>query len=89
VQDRQLDLRTVLAPALASGDPQLAERMIANNALRHNAPGGHVEVVTGIRNSRATLSVTNSGPAVPAAAIGRLLQAGTCEAAKTIIRKAG
>jgi signal transduction histidine kinase len=77
IQDRQLDLRTVLAPALASGDPQLAERMIANladNALRHNAPGGHVEVVTGIRNSRATLSVTNTGPAVPAAAIGRLLQ---------------
>ncbi len=75
--DRQLDIRTALAPALAAGDPHLAERLIANlvdNALRHNAPGGHIEVVTGTRDSRAVLSVINTGPLVPAAAIGRLLQ---------------
>jgi signal transduction histidine kinase len=76
-QDRQLDLYTALAPAPGTGDPRLAERLIANlvdNALRHNAPGGYVEVVTGTRDSRTVLSVINTGPVVPAAAIDRLLQ---------------
>ncbi len=60
-QDRQLDIHTALAPAPATGDPRLAERLIANlvdNALRHNAP----------------LSVINTGPVVPAEAVDRLLQ---------------
>jgi signal transduction histidine kinase len=76
-QDRRLRLRTVLASAPAAGDPRLAERLIANladNALRHNAPGGYVEVVTTTRDSRAVLTVTNSGPIVPAEAVGQLLQ---------------
>ncbi len=45
-----------------------------DNALRHNTPGGYVEVVTGTRNSRAVLSVVNTGPVIPAAAVNRLLQ---------------
>ena len=76
-QDRQLDIHTAFAPAPATGDPRLAERLIANlvdNALRHNAPGGYVEVVTGTRDSRSVLSVTNTGPVVPAEAVDRLLQ---------------
>jgi signal transduction histidine kinase len=76
-QDRQLAIHSALAPAPATGDPRLAERLIANladNALRHNVPGGSVEVVTGTKNSRAILSVINTGPVVPAAAVGRLLQ---------------
>ena len=76
-QDRQLDVYTALAPAPAAGDPRLAERLIANlvdNALRHNAPGGHVEVVTGTRDAGSVLSVINTGPVVPAAAVDRLLQ---------------
>jgi signal transduction histidine kinase len=76
-RDLQLTIQTDLAPALTAGDLRLAERLIANladNALCHNAPGGHVEVVTGIRDSRAVLSVVNTGPFVPAAAIDRLLR---------------
>ena len=76
-QDRQLRLHTALASAPAAGDPRLAERLIANladNALRHNTPGGYVELVTGTRNSLAVLVVTNTGPIVPTAAIGQLLQ---------------
>jgi signal transduction histidine kinase len=75
--DRQLAIHTGLAPAPATGDPRLAERLIANladNALRHNVPGGHLKVVTGTKNSRAVLSVTNTGPVVPAAAVDRLLR---------------
>jgi len=76
-QDRQLTIHSALAPARATGDPRLAERLIANladNALAYNTPGGHVEVATGTKNSRAVLSVTNTGPVVPAAAVDRLLQ---------------
>src|SRR5258708_33286733 len=76
-QDRQLDLYTALAPAPGTGDPRLAERLIANlvdNALRHNAPGGYVEGVTGTRDSRTVLSGINTRPVLPAAAIDRLLQ---------------
>jgi signal transduction histidine kinase len=74
---RGLDIHAALAPAPAAGDPRLAERLVTNlvdNALRHNAPDGHVEVVTGTRNSRAVLSVINTGPVVPAAAVDRLLK---------------
>jgi signal transduction histidine kinase len=76
-QDRQLRLHTALASAPAAGDPQLAERLIANlaeNALRHNTPGGYIEVVTGTRSSHAVLMVTNTGPEVPEEAVGQLLQ---------------
>jgi signal transduction histidine kinase len=76
-RDLQLAVHADLAPAPAAGDPRLAERLIANladNALRHNAPGGHVEIVTGIRDSGAILSVVNTGPVVPAAAVDRLLR---------------
>jgi signal transduction histidine kinase len=76
-RDRQLHIHTALAPAPAAGDPRLAERLIANlvdNALRHNTPGGNVEVATGTRNSCTVLSVINTGPVVPVEAVDRLLQ---------------
>ena len=64
-------------PAPATGDPSLAERLIANltdNALSYNVPGGQVEVSTGTRNGHAFLLVANTGPPVPAGQIQRLLQ---------------
>src|SRR5215468_2235869 len=76
-QDRQLTIHSALAPARATGDPRLAERLIANladNALAYNTPGGYIEVVTGTRNSCAVLSVINTGPVIPAAEVGRLLR---------------
>ena len=71
------DIRAELAPAPVVGDPRLAERLVANladNALRYNRPGGWVRVTTGTRNGHAVLLVANSGPAVPADQIQRLLQ---------------
>ncbi len=72
-----LDVRTTLASARASGDPRLVERLIANlieNAIRHNLPGGYVEITTGVRHQQAFLIVTNSGPPVPVEELPRLLQ---------------
>jgi signal transduction histidine kinase len=74
---RDVTLHTTLGPAPAVGSPRLAERLAANlvdNAQRHNVPGGRVDVTTGTRNSRAVLSVANTGPTVPAAAVDRLFQ---------------
>ncbi|MFC0503983.1 sensor histidine kinase [Micromonospora costi] len=59
-----------LAPAEVVGDPVLLERLTTNlveNALRHNvATGGWVGVGTAVRDGRATLTVSNTGPVVPA-----------------------
>ena len=74
---RNLTLHADLGPAPAAGSPRLAERLTANlvdNALRHNVPGGQVAVTAGTKNSRAFLSVANTGPVVPAAAVDRLFQ---------------
>jgi signal transduction histidine kinase len=72
-----LDIRTTICPAPLAGDPRLVERMVANlidNALRHNEPGGWIEVTTGTRAGRAVLTVTNTGPEIPAAEASRLLR---------------
>ena len=70
-----LSVVAVTSPAPLLGDRLLAGRLVANlvgNAVRHNVAGGAVEVSTGIRDGRAVLAVTNTGPAVPAEAVGRL-----------------
>jgi len=73
--DIRLDV--TLEPAPVSGDPSLAESLVANlvdNALCYNEPGGWVEVVTGQVDGRSVLAVRNSGPMVPPAAVESLLQ---------------
>jgi len=67
----------VTKPALLDGDPLLVERLAANlltNAVRHNHPGGRVQVSTGVQDGRAFLSVTNTGPLIPPADLDRLFQ---------------
>jgi signal transduction histidine kinase len=67
----------VTEPATLDGDPLLVERLVANlltNAFRHNIAGGRVEVVTGVKDGRAVLSVTNTGPLIPPAEVERLFQ---------------
>jgi len=76
-EHRNLTLHADLRPARAAGSPRLAERLAANlvdNALRHNVPGGRIDVTTRTRNSRAVLCVANTGTAIPAAAVDRLFQ---------------
>jgi signal transduction histidine kinase len=74
---RGLDLHEALSAAPASGDPRLAERLVANlvdNALNHNVAHGHADVATETRNGQAVVTVVNTGPVVPAAEVGRLLR---------------
>jgi signal transduction histidine kinase len=69
----RLTLRLAAAPA--SGDPRLAESLIANlgdNAVRHNVPGGWAEISTGTSGGRPAVTVRNSGPVIPPQEVGRL-----------------
>jgi hypothetical protein len=54
-----------------------AERLVVNlvdNAIRHNRPGGWIELRTATETGRAVLRVANSGPAVPPSEVDRLLR---------------
>jgi signal transduction histidine kinase len=77
LRDHDLDVREALAPAPTPGDPRLLERLVANlidNAIRHNSPGGHVEITTGTRGRQAFVCIANTGPIVPPDQIQRLFQ---------------
>ena len=66
-----------LAEAPATGDPRLLESLVANlidNALRHNTPGGTVEVSTSAEQGQARITVRNTGPVIAPAEVERLFQ---------------
>ncbi|MCW3819395.1 ATP-binding protein [Micromonospora sp. DR5-3] len=74
---RGLHLTMALNPARTAGDPHLVERLVINlvdNAVRHNIASGGVHITTGISAGQAVLSITNTGPIIPATEIGRLFQ---------------
>jgi signal transduction histidine kinase len=74
---RGIELHTEAGPAPISGDRRLVERLVSNlldNALRHNIPGGRVDVRLEGGAARPTLTVANTGPVVPAGETARLLQ---------------
>ena len=71
-----LSLAASLEPAPVAGDEALLGRLVANlveNAVRHNLPGGHLEVVTG-QNGRAFVRVTNSGEEIPPDQVATLFE---------------
>jgi signal transduction histidine kinase len=73
----ELDVRAALNPAPTAGDPRLLERLIANlidNAIRHNQPGGRVEIATGTRDRHAFVSIASTGPIVPPEQVERLFE---------------
>jgi signal transduction histidine kinase len=57
------------SPAPTAGDPVLLERLAQNlveNAIRHNVTAGRVTVTTRTSTDHALLTVTNTGPVIPA-----------------------
>ncbi len=70
-----LTVRAELAPAQATGDQQLVERMVWNlvdNAVQHNQPGGWITIATGRVADKAFLYIANSGALVPPDAVPTL-----------------
>ena len=63
-----LHVQTAIQPAVLDGDPLLIQQLAANlidNAVRHNIPGGDIQVGTATSDAGAVLSVTNSGQVIP------------------------
>ena len=70
-------IKATTAHAPIEGDALLIERLVANllnNAVRHNVTGGYLEVMTGVEEGDAFLSVSNSGPLIPPDEVERLFQ---------------
>jgi signal transduction histidine kinase len=77
VERRGLAGHTALSPAPMAGDTRLIECLVVNlvdNALRYNLNHGQVDILTATKAGAAVLSVSNTGPVVPASAVDRLLQ---------------
>ncbi len=70
-------LEASLKHTVIAGDTRLIERLVANlveNAIRYNHRSGRVDAEVMTSGREARLTVTNTGPIVPAKHIDRLLQ---------------
>ena len=73
--DVRVRLEAGAAPTL--GDRRLLDRLVANlveNAVRHNRPGGTVDVTTATRNGHAAVRVVNTGRRLPDDSVARLTE---------------
>jgi signal transduction histidine kinase len=70
-------VHATLEPAVISGDPVLAGRLIANlvdNAIRYNIPGGDIWISTRTTAGSTQLTVANTGPVISPADASRIFQ---------------
>ncbi|TCC08219.1 sensor histidine kinase [Kribbella soli] len=70
---RGIQLCTALTPATITGDVPLTASLVTNllaNAIRHNVPGGTVDIAT----ADGRLTVTNTGRTIPPDEISRLTE---------------
>ncbi len=70
-------VHATLEPAVISGDPVLAERLIANlvdNAVRYNAAAGDIWISTRTTAGSSQLTVANTGPVISPADADRIFQ---------------
>ena len=74
---RGIRIDAALDAATATGDPSLADSLVANlvdNAIRHNLDGGRVEISTATTGGQATLAIGNTGAVIPPGEVDRLFQ---------------
>ena len=76
-EEKNIELRTQLAPASMLGDRLRLEEVVdnlADNALRHCTPGGAVTISLAQKGRRITLTVDNDGPVIPQKHLDRLFE---------------
>jgi signal transduction histidine kinase len=77
-EEKGVEIRGERAPAVLQGNGVLLERIALNlvqNAVRYNVPeGGWVEVTTELLHGEAVLTVSNTGPVVPAYEIDNIFE---------------
>ncbi len=76
-EENHVGIKAELEPAWTSGEPALLERMIANlidNGIRHNEPGGHLEISSRTKGGHVSLVVANGGPVIAPGEAEHLLE---------------
>ncbi len=74
---RGLAISASITPAPVAGDARLLQRLAANlidNAIRHNIPGGHVDIRVAADGGQPRFTIANTGPVIAADQAPRLLQ---------------
>jgi hypothetical protein len=74
---KQVELHSTLAPACVKGSETLLARMVDNlidNAVRHNLPGGPINVTCGADQDTARLVIESGGPVLDEAAVAQLAE---------------
>lgn len=74
---RGVHIDAALGSAPLTGDVDLVESLVANlvdNALRHNVPGGQINISTTATEGQASISVENTGSVIPPDEVDRLFQ---------------
>jgi signal transduction histidine kinase len=74
---RGIRIDATLDPAKATGDPSLADSLVANlvdNAIRHNLDGGRAEISTTATDGQAQLAIGNTGAVILPGEVDRLFQ---------------
>ncbi|MFM8419154.1 MAG: sensor histidine kinase [Verrucomicrobiota bacterium] len=73
-----IEVETAVAQGVVvEADPHLLPQLLQNllgNAVRHNRPGGQVRVVLERQEDHVQLTVSNTGPGIPAAELPRLFE---------------
>jgi signal transduction histidine kinase len=76
-EEGHIAITAALEPAWTRGEPGLLERMIANlidNGIRHNQPGGYLNVTTRASDAEVEIVVANGGPVIDPAEAPTLLE---------------
>ena len=63
----EVEIETDLQPAIARGESALVERLLANlidNGIRHNVPGGTLQLATNTIGASVEISVRNTGAVI-------------------------
>ena len=77
IHQARITVDAAVEPAVVPGDRVLLERMVANlieNAVRHNQPGGWIEIRTIQHVQEAVFEIANSGPDITAEQIPALFE---------------
>jgi signal transduction histidine kinase len=77
ISRQALSVHADIQPAVLDGDPLLIQQLVTNlvdNAVRHNIPGGDIQVSTTTSDDAAVLAVSSSGQVIPPAEVDRLFQ---------------